>query len=150
MNLWHFRSRNYRADWVMAIVYFGLVASLFPLCGIYADYEAFNPGHDFGLLIIWSVRKVTSLMWRVVTSENVSLLWSCVVLFGAIGLQSPDKKMHPFLRLSCAIIRKYHGIRSNKLYDFETTHLHFRGYRRWSCTHYGSSSLSLVCRKCHR
>ncbi len=107
MNLWHFRSRNYRADWLMALVYFGLVSSLFPLCGIYADYEAFNPNHDLKLLVIWCMRKVAGLMWRVVTSENVSLFWSSVVLFGAVGLQSSDKKMHPLLRLLFGLT---HGI----------------------------------------
>ena len=106
MNLWHFRSRNYRADWLMALVYFGLVSSLLPLCGLYSDYEAFNPKHDVNLLIIWSLRKTGILMWRIVTSENVSLLWSCVVLIGAVGLQAVDKKIHPVLRLFFALVRK--------------------------------------------
>lgn len=41
------------------------------------------------------------------TSENVSLFWSCVVLSGALGLQASDNKMHPILRFVCALLREY-------------------------------------------
>lgn len=108
MNLWHFRSRNYRVDGVMALVYFGLVSSLFPLCGLYADYEAFNPDHELDLLVVWSLQKIGILMWRVVNSENVSLLWSCVVLAGAVSIQSTDKKLHPVLSFIFGLLRKCH------------------------------------------
>jgi len=90
----------------MALVYFGLVSSLFPLCGLYAEYETFNPEHKVYRLITWSIRKVGSLVWRVITVENVSLFWSCVVLMGCVGIQAVDKKIHPFLRVICGLLRK--------------------------------------------
>ena len=107
MNLWHFRSRNYRADWLMALIYFGLVSSLFPLCGLYADYEAFNPEHKVYQLILWILKKIATLMWRILTSENVSLLWIFVVVIGAVGIQAADKKIHPVLRVICGLLREF-------------------------------------------
>jgi hypothetical protein len=106
MNLWHYRWRNFRTDWLMALCYFGIVSSLFPLCGIYEDYEAFNPRHDLYLLILWSLGKIGGLMWRIVTSENVSLFWSCVVLMGGLIMQASDIKMHPAARFSFALCRE--------------------------------------------
>jgi len=35
LNIFHFRWRNWRMDLVWAIMYIGIVSSLFPLCGIY-------------------------------------------------------------------------------------------------------------------
>mmetsp|Transcript_9815 Transcript_9815/g.10864 ORF Transcript_9815/g.10864 Transcript_9815/m.10864 type:complete len:1205 (-) Transcript_9815:65-3679(-) len=107
MNLWHFRRRNYRTDWLMALVYFGIVSSLFPLCGIYADYEAFNPDHELGLFVVWSLRKVGSLMWRIITEENASLFWTFVLVLGCIAIQASDNKMNPKLRLMVSCL---HGL----------------------------------------
>lgn len=35
LNIFHFRWRNWRMDVVWAVMYIGIVSSLFPLCGIY-------------------------------------------------------------------------------------------------------------------
>jgi hypothetical protein len=106
MNLWHFRSRNYRVDWVMALIYLGLVGSLLPLCGLYADYEAFNPRHEFKLLAIWAAKKSVHLMWRIITTEYVSCLWIFLVMIGTVGVQTSDKKVHPVPRFLCGLLRK--------------------------------------------
>merc|ERR1712151_373328 len=45
LNILHFRWRNWRADIVWAVGYFGIVSSLFPLCGIYDDYLRYNPSN---------------------------------------------------------------------------------------------------------
>ena len=41
LNIFHFRWRNWRFDVVWAVIYIGIVSSLFPLCGIYGRFESY-------------------------------------------------------------------------------------------------------------
>jgi len=107
MNMNNFRWRGWRCDLIFAVLYLGVVSSLFPLCGIHDDHEAFNPNHNPLLLLQWVVRTIGSLMLRVMSSEDVSLFCFCGICFGALALQSPDHKMSPCLRYFVAFS---HGI----------------------------------------
>jgi hypothetical protein len=109
-NLYNFRARNWRCDSIFAILYIGIVSSLFPLCGIYADYMAFNPGHRPILFPVYVMTKIGSLMSRIIVSERVSFFFCFVVVLGCFALQGSDHKIKPPLRIFVVLSRKYQDV----------------------------------------
>ena len=115
--MWHFRWRNWTFDLVWAVSYLGNVASFFPLCGIFADYESFNPTYDPLLLPFWLLKKVGSLFVRLLLSERVSLLSAFELVWGfSHGI------CHIGSALSCLIFLQYMAGKSvffrNKCYSY--------------------------------
>ena len=135
--MWHFRWRNWTFDLVWAVSYLGNVASFFPLCGIFADYESFNPTYDPLLLPFWLLKKVGSLFVRLLLSERVSLLSAFGLMLTSIITQMADGKIslsaqlvwgfshgicHIGSALSCLIFLQYMAGKSvffrNKCYSY--------------------------------
>ena len=109
-NLYNFRARNWRCDSIFAVLYIGIASSLFPLCGIYADYMVFNPEHRPILFPAYVMMKIGSLMLRIIVSERLSFFFCCVILFGCFALQASDHKIRPPLRFFVALSRKYRNM----------------------------------------
>lgn len=97
LNMWHFRWRNWRLDLVWATTYFGIISSLFPLCGIYEDYLQFNPNHNPLILIMWLSRSVLTLFFRILAAGRSSLV--CVILLLLVLILLTDMKMKSSVRI---------------------------------------------------
>ena len=106
-NLYNFRARNWRCDSIFAVLYIGIVSSLFPLCGIYAEYKTYNPEHRPILLPFYVLMKVGSLMLRIIVSERVSFFFCCLIIIGSFTLHGSDHKIRPAVRIFVSLSRKY-------------------------------------------
>jgi len=102
LNMYQFRWRGWRCDLIFAVTYLGIVSSFFPLCGIYEDYEQFNPNHELRLLFVWLARMVVSLVLRMISSEWYSLICFLGVLLMMIALQAPEHHIKPLQRYTLA------------------------------------------------
>lgn len=98
LNMWNFRWRNWRCDLVFAFLYLGIVSSLYPLCGILDEYEDFNPQHDHFFLVLWLLKKIWSLIMRIVSAEKWSLLSCSGFFIIALALQTPEHHVKPAKR----------------------------------------------------
>mmetsp|Transcript_9644 Transcript_9644/g.11947 ORF Transcript_9644/g.11947 Transcript_9644/m.11947 type:complete len:526 (-) Transcript_9644:28-1605(-) len=107
-----FRWRNWRIDIVLAIVYFGVVSSLFPLCGVYPDYLNYDPTHNPLSFIVWLIAKVITLSLEILRTGRISLLFlfsltTSLVLFTDDKLKTSTRVMwgltHAFTHVAAAI-----------------------------------------------
>eukprot|EP00547_Thalassionema_nitzschioides_P009961 CAMPEP_0194229198 /NCGR_PEP_ID=MMETSP0156-20130528/43766_1 /TAXON_ID=33649 /ORGANISM="Thalassionema nitzschioides, Strain L26-B" /LENGTH=920 /DNA_ID=CAMNT_0038961739 /DNA_START=678 /DNA_END=3440 /DNA_ORIENTATION=- len=98
--MYNFRWRGWRCDFLFASLYLGIVSSLIPLCGIYDDYEEFNPENEFWWLCVWLIKTVGTLCIRVFTSERFSLFCVLSFFFLTLALQSQEARVKPAQRFS--------------------------------------------------
>jgi hypothetical protein len=99
LNMYHFRWRNWRCDFIFAIVYMVIVSSLFPLCGIYDDYDDFNPDHEISKVPIWVIKKVGFLILRVFSAERLSLVCCLVIMVVTHLMTAHEHNMGPAARV---------------------------------------------------
>mmetsp|Transcript_27634 Transcript_27634/g.42846 ORF Transcript_27634/g.42846 Transcript_27634/m.42846 type:complete len:1310 (+) Transcript_27634:227-4156(+) len=78
LNIWQFRWRNWRLDVVWAVFYFCLASSLFPLCGVYADYCEAKTDDPIDTLA-WVTNMLGLLFKEVITSGRVSLVFAFLI-----------------------------------------------------------------------
>jgi len=77
---------------VGAATYFGVASSFFPLCGVYADYLAFNPTSNPLLPVPWLARTVFSLLLEVFSSGRVSAIFAVFVFVTLYSITDPKLK----------------------------------------------------------
>ena len=102
LNIWQFRWRNWRIDILWAVIYISLASSLFPLCGIYADFISINPTHDpmqltLSQLLFWAAKKTYLLFLEIFLSGRVSAIVAICVT--AATYLTTDTKISPGLRV---------------------------------------------------
>lgn len=104
LNMYHFRWRNWRCDFIFAITYMVLVSSLLPLCGIYDDYDRFNPEHEISKVPLWVIKKIGFLIIRVFSTERLSLVCCCMVMIGTHSLTAHEQNMRPVTRVIWGLV----------------------------------------------
>ena len=97
LNMWYFRSRNWRCDIVWAIAYLGVAYSMFPLCGIYANFLAVHEKNGNIVIFPWLVKIIIGLLYRIVTSEKVSFVFVSLIMTLSF-MTTSDRKLSPSLR----------------------------------------------------
>ena len=122
LNIWQFRWRNWRLDFLWGFLYLGISSSLLPLCGIYKSYvdAAYNKGALAHLE--WYFGQLASLVVDVFRTGHISLILLPATVIALYNLceegagLGPKKRffwgcshgvMHVIAALSCALFIEF-------------------------------------------
>ncbi|GMI09203.1 hypothetical protein TrRE_jg2669, partial [Triparma retinervis] len=99
LNIWQFRWRNWRLDFLWGFLYLGISSSLLPLCGIYASYV--ESAYSKGALahLEWYLGQIASLVVDVFRTGHISLILLPATVIALYNLCEEGTGLGPKKRL---------------------------------------------------